>query len=51
MNKNIIRGYAYEFLVAQSIIDNSPMSKGLSLEDNQCCLLYTSDAADDCSIV
>lgn len=35
MNKNIIRGYTYEFLVAQSIIDNSPMSKGLSLEDNQ----------------
>ena len=35
MNKNIIRGYAYEFLVAQAIIDNSPISKGLSTSEEQ----------------
>lgn len=35
MNKNIMRGYAYEFLVAQSIIDNSPISKGLTVSDEQ----------------
>ena len=34
-----MRGYAYEFLVAQSIIDNSPISKGLTVSDEQGILL------------
>jgi len=41
MNKSVLYGYSYEFLIAQALIDQSLLSKGLSTQDSQQGLIDT----------